>query len=108
MYLCPDDFYRQAASATRLTREEECACAESFAKGDSAARQKLIESYLPQVAAPVRRAPKHLQTLRTIYAALTALEQGVDTFDFLQTGETFTHHLSWRLRQCITRCIAES
>jgi DNA-directed RNA polymerase sigma subunit (sigma70/sigma32) len=107
LYISKDDFYQKAKTAVHLTREQEKACALAMSNGDIAARQKIIESYLPQVAAAIRKSPEHIQTLNTVYNALATLEQGVDSFNFLQDSESFSHHLSWRLRQCIVRCIAD-
>ena len=91
----------------RLSREQEKQCAFGMAQGDLDARQRLICSYLPQVADHIARAPKNIRTLNTVYSAIATLEQGVDSFNFQQDSERFSHHLSWRLRQCMTNCIAE-
>ena len=91
---------------SRLSREEERCLAREMAH-DPAARGQLIRSYFPMVAASIRRAPRELHTLQTVYACLDSLEKGVDHFDFLQDSESFTHHLNWRLRQCIIRCLAD-
>ncbi|MBR0447359.1 MAG: hypothetical protein IIX28_02710 [Clostridia bacterium] len=107
LYVTIEDFYARAGEATRLTREQERACAAAMAAGDADARRRLIQSYLPHVASAIRRAPADIRTLHTVYAAIAALEKAVDTFRFQQEGETFAHHLSWRLRQCLTRRIAE-
>ena len=107
IYISAEDFFRQVKTLPRLTREEERECALRMAQGDIDARRRLIEGYLPQVAAQIRRSTPSIQTLHTVYAAIATLEQGVDTFNFLQDSETFTHHLSWRMRQCLTRCIAD-
>lgn len=72
-------------------------------EGYAEARQAIVNSYLPMVVSYIRRSPKELQTLETIYSCIRSLEKGVDGFNFLQDSETFTHHLSWRLRQYITR-----
>jgi DNA-directed RNA polymerase sigma subunit (sigma70/sigma32) len=100
------DFYLEAKSLRRLPREEEKQCARQMA-ADPMAREQLVRSYYPQVAGYLRRAPSELQTLKTLYACLTTLEKGVDSFNFQQDSEPFSHHLAWRLRQSITRCIAE-
>lgn len=71
-------------------------------EGYAEARQAIVNSYLPMVVSYIRRSPKELQTLETIYSCIRSLEKGVDGFNFLQDSETFTHHLSWRLRQYIT------
>ena len=107
LYITIEDFYARAGETPRLTREQERTCAAAMAAGDTDARQRLIQSYLPYVASAIRRAPRQIQTLHTVYAAIAALEKAVDTFQFQQEGETFAHYLSWRLRQCLTRCIAE-
>ncbi len=105
-FLSADDFFNKVSSIPRLSREEEKALARQMAGGDEKARETLIRNYLPYVAACIRRSSKHLQTLHTVYTCIDSLEKGVDQFDFLQDSEAFTHHLSWRMRQCITKCIA--
>ena len=107
LYITVDDFYAKAGEMTRLTRQQERACAAAMATGDADARRRLIQSYLPYVASAIRCAPADIRTLHTVYAAIAALERGADTFNFQQEGETFAHHLSWRLRQCLVRCIAD-
>lgn len=106
LFVSAEDFFAQAAKMPRLTREEEKALARKMLH-DPAARETLLRSYYPMVAGHIRRGPKQLHTLNTVYVCLASLEQAVDSFNFLQDSETFTHHLSWRLRQCITRCIAD-
>lgn len=107
LFISVEDFFSQAKAISRLRREEEKTLARQMADGGQDARDRLIRGYLPLVATVVRRWPKNLQTLHTVYACIAALEKGVDTFNFLQDGETFAHHLSWRLRQCLTRAIAD-
>lgn len=107
LFISVEDFFEKTKEMTKLTREEERLCAIRKAQGDMDAREKLLQSYLPVVAAVIRRAPKEIQTLKTVYRCVASLEEGVDRFDFLQDGETFLHHLSWRMRQCITKCIVD-
>ena len=106
LFISMDDFWDQVRAIPRLRREEEKALAAQMAAGDLTARDALIRGYLYMVAAAIRKAPQALQTLHTVYVCTASLEQGVDKFNFQQDGETFQHHLSWRMRQCITRCIA--
>lgn len=106
LFISVEDFFAQVKALPSLTREGERDLAARMAAGDTAAREELVRGYLPMVAACLRRAPSSVQTLDTVYACIATLEQGVDRFRFEQTGETFAHHLSWRLRQCITRCVA--
>lgn len=105
LFISVEDFFERAKGATRLTREEEKQCAQAMAES-AEARRRLIYSYLPQVAARIKHAPQKIQTLQTVYTCLDALEKGVDSFNFLQDNEKFSHRLSHILRQCITRCIA--
>lgn len=106
LFISIEDFFAQAKNAPRLTREEEKQLAKEMEQ-NAAARAQLIRNYLPFVAARIRRAPKKLQNLQTVYTCLVSLEKGVDQFNFLQDSETFAHHLGWRLRQCITRCLID-
>ncbi|MBE6591309.1 MAG: hypothetical protein E7646_04645 [Ruminococcaceae bacterium] len=107
MFLSVEDFFNKTQSIKLLSRDEQAHLAARMRNNDPEARQMLIEAYLPVVAAHIKRAPKALCTLHTLYTCIDSLEKGVDSFNFLQEGESFTHHLSWRMRQCITRCLAE-
>lgn len=106
LFISVEDFLLQAEAIPKLTPEQEQTLAEQMATGDPAARGELIRGYLPVAAAFVRRAPRQIQTLRTVYACVAAVETGVDRFDF-SGREKFVNHLCWRLRQCITRCLAD-
>ncbi len=105
-YINIEDFYQKVCETKKMSREEEKSNALKMKDGNAEARQAIINSYLPMVASYVKRAPKEIQTLQTVYCCIRSLEEGVDRFDLLQDSETFIHHLSWRLRQCITECIA--
>jgi len=107
LFISVEDFLNRASAIPHLSRCEEKVLAQRMAAGDPTARQALVRSYLPQAAAVVRRAPREIRTLHTVYVCIAAVEKGVDCFNFLQDSETFAHHLGWRLRQCITRCLAE-
>ena len=106
LFVSTEDFFARAKEMPRITREEERQLARQMGQ-DPAARDRLICSYIPSVAGCICRAPENVQNLQTVYACLDTLEKGVDSFDFQQDHESFSHHLSWRLRQCITRCIAQ-
>ena len=106
LFISAEDFFARAKEMSPLTQEEEQLLSRQMGQ-DPAARERLIRGYLPYVAGCIRRAPQNVQTLRTVYACLDTLEKGVDSFDFQQDQEKFSHHLSRRLRQCITRCIAD-
>ena len=108
LYISVEDFYDKTKNCTRLSRQEEIECAKQMKAGDASARERLIESYLPMVVATVKRSPAFMQTLGFVFSCLNELEKAVDSFNFLQDGETFTHRLSWHMRQVTTRYIAES
>jgi len=108
LFINAEEFFKYASTLTRMTRDEEKHCALCMAQGDLDAREKLIQNYFPQVSGYIQRMPQYLKTLQTVYCCIASLEKGVDSFNFLQDGEPFSHHLSWRLRQCITRCIADT
>ena len=107
LFISVEDFLDRAQAEHRLSREEEKALAQRMADGDAAAREMLVRSHFPVVAALIRRAPENIRTLHTVYACIKAVEAAVDSFNFRQDHERFAHHLNWHLRQCITRCIAD-
>lgn len=107
IFISVDDFLSKMSTIPRLSRDEEKSLALRMLEGDDDARKKLIYSYLPSAALYVRNAPKNIRTLHTVYTCISAVENAVNRFNFLQDSETFAHHLGWCLRQCITKCIAE-
>ena len=106
LYISFDDFLEKSRACRRLSRDAEKELAAAMLAGDASAREQLIQSYLPSVAAHIKRCPSHLQTITLVYACLQALEKAVDSFDFLQDSESFSHRLSWWLRQTTTAHIA--
>lgn len=107
VYISAEDFCIKARAYPRLSREEELECAQGMKNADAAARQRLIQGYLPMVAGHIKRLPRHMQSVGSVAYCLQALERAVDSFDFFQNGETFSHRLSWHLRQASTRYIAD-
>lgn len=105
IYISIEDFYKKAESCHVLSRQEEIECAQQMKNGDAAARERLIESYLPMVAAHVKRTNPHMQKLGLVLYCQQALENAVDSFDFLQDSEKFSHRLSWHLRQAVVRYV---
>ena len=98
-----EDFYEKAGACHILSRQEEIACAKQMKNGDALAREKLIQSYLPMAAAYIKRARPHMQTLGLALHCVHALEKAVDSFDFLQDSEPFSHRLNWWLRQAVIK-----
>ena len=105
IYVSVDDFYEKASLCKRLTREEELECARKMKAGDKEAREQLIQSYIPVVAGHIKHTKSHLQNLGLVLYCIQALEKAVDSFDFIQDSEIFSHRLSWHLRQAVTRYI---
>ncbi len=107
LYLSAEDFLEKTRGISPLSREEERVLAEKMQTGDGEAREKLIAGYLPHVAGNIRHLREEYQSLELVMRCIRALEKAVDNFDFLQNSETFTHRLSWALRQTVTAYIAE-
>lgn len=105
VYISVEDFYEKAGACHVLTRQEEKECAERMKNGDRLAREKLIQSYLPTVAGYIKRPQPGVQTLGLVLYCVQALEKAVDSFDFLQDSEPFSHRLNWWLRQATTKYI---
>jgi len=107
LYIRAEDFFQKTAGCRKLRSEEELVLAARMSKGDAEAREALIRGYLPHVAAAIRRMPHEYQTLELVMRCITALEKAVDRFDFTQSGERFSHRLSWVLRQTTTAYMAD-
>lgn len=105
VYVSIEDFYEKAGFCKVLARQEELEWAKKMKTGDPVAREKLIESYMPMVAGHIKHAKPHLQTLGLVLYCVQALEKAVDSFDFTQNSEPFSHRLSWWLRQAVAEYI---
>ena len=104
-YISIEDFYKKADLCSNISRKEEIDCARKMKTGDIVAREKLIQSYTPMVAGYIKHMKPHLQTLGLVFYCMQALEKAVDSFDFLQDSESFSHRLSWHLRQAAANYI---
>lgn len=100
------DFFAEADKTSPLTREKERSLAVELAE-NKASREELIQGYLPMVASFIRRAPQKLHTPKTVYTCPDTLEKSIDSFNFLQDSESFSHHLSLRLKQTLTKGLVE-
>jgi len=108
LFISVEDFFEKALSFSLPGREEEIELAIKMKNGDSNARQRLMQGYLPVVAGHIKHRPSHTQTLGLVLYCVNALEKAVDSFDFLQDSETFVHRLSWHLRQASASWTIES
>lgn len=107
LFISVEDFLEQARQEKPLTREAERALAQKRAAGDREAGETLIRSYLPHAAAAVKHAREEYRTLELALRCVAVLEKAAEGFDFLQDSETFSHRLSWHLRQTVVRYIAD-
>lgn len=105
LYTSLEDFFEKVRSCRHLSRQEEREYALRMQQGDGSARQRLIEGYVPMVANHIRRVPANMQGLGLVLYCMQELERAVDSFNFLQDSETFTHRLSWHLRQATVKYI---
>ena len=106
VYITVEDFYRHAASCTRLSRDEEKQCAQRMKNGDETARRQIVESYLPMVAGHIKHTNNIKNKLSLALYCISGLEKAVDSFDFMQDSESFAHRLGWVLRQTTVAYIA--
>ena len=107
LFISVDDFFEKVKHINKLSRSEEVEYARKMQDGDTDARDRIIENYLPYVASSVKHLRSKFLTLELILRCCVSLEKAVDSFDFLQDSERFPHRLNWWLRQTITRYIAE-
>ena len=101
-----EQFYALAESCECLTRQEEIECAQKMKDGDLDEKAKMIASYIPMMAGHIKHMKPQFQTIELVSDCMKALEKAVDSYDFIQESETFTHRLSWWLRETSTRYIA--
>ena len=111
LYVSAEDFYTQVANIKRLSREEEIELAKRMREGDQNAKKVLTDSYLPVLAAYIKRYA-NTPSLDLVYKGIEVLETSVEAFDFLYESPspnlTFAYFLSDRVRKTVTRYIAES
>lgn len=107
IFINVEDFYEKAAACSFMTRQEEAECAKKMQAGDAEAREQMIQSYMPMVAAHIKHTRPELQQIGLVVYCMQALEKAVDSFDFLQDNYKFCHWLSWRLRQATANYITD-
>lgn len=107
LFVTAQQFFDGAAGAKRLDRQEEIACAARMRAGDTEAKDALVQSYLPFVAASVKRVSTGEPSLELICRFVCTLEREVEAFDFSQEREPFTHRLSLALRKTTAEYIAD-
>ena len=107
LFLSEADFFEKARKYGKFSRAEEAELAELAKNGDDAAKGKLVCSYLPTVAAFVRKVQKNHRSLDLVYRLIAALEKEIDAFDFSSDWEMFACRLSPVMRKTLTEYIAD-
>lgn len=111
LYTCTEAFFDhvdQLKRAGKLTREEEKELAQKMKDGDEEAKKALTESYLPFLAALLKRYAR-TPSLDMVYKGIQVLQTSIATFDFLHDSlspnVTFVYFLSDKVRRAMTRYI---
>ena len=100
-------YLREIGRTPLLTPEEEVELAKRIAKGDKAAKDKMVEANMRLVVSIARRyGGRGLDFLDLIQEGNTGLIRAVDKFD-LEKGFKFSTYATWWVRQAITRAIAD-
>ena len=107
LYTDAAHFFTHADGIPRLSREEEKALGARAKEGDEAAARALTDSYLPMLAAYLKRYAD-TPSLRLIYMGVETLTEAVASFDFQTENPTFTRFLGDRVRRMMTRYIADN
>lgn len=106
VYIDIEDFFQKAAACKRLSRQEEIDCAIRMKAGDSDARERIIQSYLPIIAGHIKRLPEHMRTLGCALYFQAELEKAIDCFDFVQYREPFMNRINRICRQATAKYLA--
>lgn len=102
-------YLREIGKTPLLTRDEEKELAKKNEKGDTEARNKLIQSNLRLVVSIAKRyvgRSPNLTLLDLIQEGNIGLARAVDKFDY-RRGFKFSTYATWWIRQAITRALAD-
>lgn len=100
-------YLKEIGNFPLLTAEQERMLAERIARGDSYARQKLIEANLRLVVSIAKRyVNQGMPLLDLVQEGNIGLMRAAQKFDY-QRGFRFSTYATWWIRQAISRAIAE-
>lgn len=100
-------YLKEIGNFPLLTAEQERLLAERVARGDSYARQKLIEANLRLVVSVAKRyVNQGMPLLDLVQEGNIGLMRAAQKFDY-QRGFRFSTYATWWIRQAISRAIAE-
>ena len=106
LYTCAEDFFKYASSIERISREDELKLGLKMREGDEDAKEQLIRSYIPVLAAYLKKYSRN-PSLSLVYFGLGVLTDSVTNFNFQIENPTFTRFLGDSVRQTITRYIVD-
>ena len=100
-------YLKEIGQVKLLSAEEEVELAKRVAEGDQEAKNKLTEANLRLVVSIAKKySGRGLHILDLIQEGNTGLIRAVDKFDWTK-GNKFSTYATWRIRQAITRAIAD-
>lgn len=100
-------YLREIGRVPLLTAQEEIDLAKRIAKGDKAAKDKMVEANLRLVVSIAKKyIGRGLDLLDLIQEGSSGLLRAVEKFDYTK-GFKFSTYATWWIRQAITRAIAD-
>jgi RNA polymerase primary sigma factor len=100
-------YLREIGRVPLLTADEEVELAKRIAKGDKAAKDKMVEANLRLVVSIAKKyIGRGLDLLDLIQEGSSGLLRAVEKFDYTK-GFKFSTYATWWIRQAITRAIAD-
>lgn len=100
-------YLREIGQVPLLTTADEVMLAKRMAKGDEAAKKRLVEANLRLVVSIAKKfVGRGLSLLDLIQEGNTGLLRAVEKFDY-KKGYKFSTYATWWVRQAITRSIAD-
>ncbi|MFC1686438.1 RNA polymerase sigma factor RpoD [Patescibacteria group bacterium] len=100
-------YLREIGKTNLLTGEEEVSLAKRIARGEQAARKKLVEANLRLVVSIAKNyTGRGLSLLDLIQEGNIGLFRAVEKFDYTR-GYKFSTYATWWIRQATTRAIAD-
>lgn len=100
-------YLREIGRTPLLTGDEEIELAKRIAKGDKAAKDKMVEANLRLVVSIAKKyIGRGLDLLDLIQEGSSGLLRAVEKFDYTK-GFKFSTYATWWIRQAITRAIAD-
>ncbi len=100
-------YLREIGRVPLLTAAEEVELAKRIAKGDKAAKDKMVEANLRLVVSIAKKyIGRGLDLLDLIQEGSSGLLRAVEKFDYTK-GFKFSTYATWWIRQAITRAIAD-